>query len=121
MKDVAPAVSALRRHAAELVESELDRLKSKVPGISEEDFGEVQRTVRRVVDKLLHQPTVRVKELAANSGTVSYDSALQELFGLSEALPERSVKVDVDELPDAEIVALGVTDVERATAGLRKH
>lgn len=121
VKDVAPAVSALRRHAAELVESELDRLKSKVPGISEEDFGEVQRTVRRVVDKLLHQPTVRVKELAANSGTVSYDSALQELFGLSEALPERSVKVDVDELPDAEIVALGVTDVERATAGLRKH
>ncbi|WBT09100.1 glutamyl-tRNA reductase [Corynebacterium sp. SCR221107] len=121
VKDVAPAVSALRRHAAELVESELDRLKSKVPGISEEDFGEVQRTVRRVVDKLLHQPTVRVKELAANSGTVSYDSALQELFGLSEALPERSVKVDVDELPDAEIVALGVTDVERATAALRKH
>lgn len=121
VKDVAPAVSALRRHAAELVESELDRLKSKVPGISEDDFGEVQRTVRRVVDKLLHQPTVRVKELAANSGTVSYDSALQELFGLSEALPERSVKVDVDELPDAEIVALGVTDVERATAGLRKH
>lgn len=121
VKDVAPAVSALRRHAAELVESELDRLKSKVPGISEEDFGEVQRTVRRVVDKLLHQPTVRVKELAANSGTVSYDSALQELFGLSEALPGRSVKVDVDELPDAEIVALGVTDVERATAALRKH
>lgn len=119
VKDVAPAVSALRRHAAELVDSELSRLKSKIPDVSGDDYEEIQRTVRRVVDKLLHQPTVRVKELAATSGTLSYESALQEFFGLSEAMPERSVKVDVDELPDAEIVALGITDAERATAGMR--
>ncbi|AHI21766.1 glutamyl-tRNA reductase [Corynebacterium vitaeruminis DSM 20294] len=119
VKDVAPAVSALRRHAAELVDSELSRLKSKIPDVSGDDYEEIQRTVRRVVDKLLHHPTVRVKELAATSGTLSYESALQEFFGLSEAMPERSVKVDVDELPDAEIVALGITDAERATAGMR--
>ena len=54
---------------------------------------------RSVVDKLLHQPTVRVKELAANSGTVSYETALQELFGLDD--DPQSVKVDLDILPDA--------------------
>ena len=41
-----------------------------------------QHTVRRVADKLLHQPTVRVKELANETGAVSYAAALAELFAL---------------------------------------
>jgi glutamyl-tRNA reductase len=40
------------------------------------------RAVRRVADKLLHQPTVRVKELANETGAVSYAAALAELFAL---------------------------------------
>ena len=43
---------------------------------------EVLHTVRRVADKLLHQPTVRVKELANEPGAVSYAAALAELFAL---------------------------------------
>lgn len=107
VRDVAPAVSALRRHAAGVVESELDRLRGRTPSMPEDDFTEVSRAVRRVVDKLLHQPTVRVKKLAAESGVVSYESALQELFGLKQAEPERSVAVDATELPDGDIIALG--------------
>ena len=38
--------------------------------------------MRRVADKLLHQPTVRVKELANEEGAVSYATALAELFAL---------------------------------------
>ena len=57
--------------------------------------------------EVLHQPTVRVKELAAQSGVVSYESALQELFGLKQAEPSRSAAVDLNELPEADIVALG--------------
>ena len=38
--------------------------------------------MRRVADKLLHQPTVRVKELANETGAVSYAAALAELFAL---------------------------------------
>lgn len=111
VKDVAPAVSALRRHAAEIMDTEIARLKTRTPAMDEHDFEEVQRAVRRVVDKLLHQPTVRVKQLAACSGVVSYESALQEIFGLDD----RSVKISVDALPDADIVALSVTDAEHAT------
>lgn len=107
VRDVAPAVSALRKHAAEVVDAELDRLQGRTRSMDESDFEEVTRTVRRVVDKLLHQPTVRVKELAAQSGVVSYESALQELFGLKQAEPSRSAAVDLNELPEADIVALG--------------
>ena len=63
------------------------------------DFAEASRTVRRMVDKLLHQPTVKVKQLAADSGVVSYDSALQTLFGLQQPSPRR-VTVNVVDLPD---------------------
>ena len=99
IKDIAPAVTALRRHAADLIQTELIRLQSRTPDMDDHEFEEVSRTVRRVVDKLLHQPTVRVKELAANSGVVSYETALQELFGLDN--DSQPVKVDLDMLPDA--------------------
>lgn len=110
VRDVAPAVSALRRHAATVVAAELERLESRTRSMDEGDFEEVSRTVRRVVDKLLHQPTVQVKKLAAESGVVSYESALQELFGLKQAEPERSAAVDLTELPEGDIVAIGSQD-----------
>ena len=43
--------------------------------------------MRRVVDKLLHTPTVRVKQLAAEPQGTDYASALRELFGLDPATP----------------------------------
>ncbi|MDU0479039.1 glutamyl-tRNA reductase [Staphylococcus chromogenes] len=101
VRNVVPAVAALRRHAAELVNLELDRLNTRTPTMDESDREEVERAMRRVVDKLLHKPTVRVKELAVTSGTVSYESALQELFGLEE--PTRSVDVKASELPKENI------------------
>lgn len=108
VRDVVPAVSALRKQAASVGRDELERLRQRVPGISEEDWSEVSRTVKRVVDKLLHEPTVRVKELAARSGSISYVSALQELFGLdaeAQAAAPAITSVNASELPDAGIVA----------------
>lgn len=109
IRDVVPAVSALRRQANELLNQELDRLHSRTPGMSEDDRMEVTRAIRRVMDKFLHEPTVRVKKLAARSGTVSYDSALQELFGLEAVqttAPVGITSVNASELPDAGIVAI---------------
>ncbi len=109
IRDVVPAVSALRKQANEVMLDELDRLQSRTPDMSEEDWKEVTRTIRRVMDKFLHEPTVRVKQLAARSGTVSYESALQELFGLeavtTTAAPA-TTSVNASELPDAGIVAI---------------
>jgi glutamyl-tRNA reductase len=82
---VTPTVVALRAMASELVDAELARLDRRLPGLDETQRGEVARTVRRVVDKVLHTPTVRVKELAADPGGPTYADALRELFALDPA------------------------------------
>jgi glutamyl-tRNA reductase len=79
---VAPTVTALRCMAAEVVAAELSRFHGRTAGLDERTRGEVEQTVRRVVDKLLHEPTVRVKQLAVTDGGVSYAQALRELFNL---------------------------------------
>jgi len=80
--EVAPTVSALRSQAAGVVDAELLRLSTRLPDLDARARAEIARTVRRVVDKLLHEPTVRVKELAAAQGDTDYAGALRALFGL---------------------------------------
>ncbi|TDD10524.1 glutamyl-tRNA reductase [Saccharopolyspora terrae] len=80
--EVTPTVTALRKRAAEVVDSELLRLDSRLPDIDAPTREELSRTVRRVVDKLLHAPTVRVKQLASQPGGSGYADALRELFEL---------------------------------------
>lgn len=80
--EVTPTVTALRRRAAEVVDAELLRLDSRLPGLDHDVRDELARTVRRVVDKLLHAPTVRVKQLAESGGGEAYADALRELFEL---------------------------------------
>ncbi|WP_433524604.1 glutamyl-tRNA reductase [Nocardia pseudovaccinii] len=82
MAEVTPTVAALRQRAAEVVEAELLRLDSRLPRLADPERDEVARTVRRVVDKLLHAPTVRVKQLASTPGGDTYAEALRELFEL---------------------------------------
>jgi glutamyl-tRNA reductase len=80
--EVAPTVSALRSQAAGVVDAELLRLSTRLPHLDARARSEIARTVQRVVDKLLHEPTVRVKELAASPGGTDYAGALRALFGL---------------------------------------
>ncbi|WP_329456356.1 glutamyl-tRNA reductase [Streptomyces sp. NBC_01497] len=79
---ITPTVVALRAMAADVVAGEIARLDSRLPGLDEKERAEITRTVRRVVDKLLHAPTVRVKQLAAEPGGAGYADALRELFDL---------------------------------------
>ncbi|MEB3069813.1 glutamyl-tRNA reductase [[Mycobacterium] vasticus] len=82
MAEVTPTVTALRQRAADVVTAELLRLDHRLPDLDTAHREEVARTVRRVVDKLLHAPTVRVKQLASSPGGDSYAEALRELFEL---------------------------------------
>ncbi len=80
---VAPTVVALRAKAAGVVDAELARLAwLSADGLSGHALEEITQTVRRVVDKLLHAPTVRVKELAGSPGGEEYAAALRVLFDL---------------------------------------
>jgi len=80
--EVAPTVAALRARADEVVGAELRRLNSRRPDLDDEQRAEVALTVHRVVQRLLHQPTVRVRELAAGAGGDRYAALLRELFDL---------------------------------------
>jgi glutamyl-tRNA reductase len=84
MAEVTPTVTALRQRAADVVEAELLRLDNRLPELDAAHRDEVAKTVRRVVDKLLHAPTVRVKQLASAPGGDSYAEALRELFELDQ-------------------------------------
>jgi glutamyl-tRNA reductase len=79
---VAPTVVALRALASEIVGSELDWFVSRRPDLSDGDRADIEHLVRRVVDKLMHAPTVRVKELASEPDGEAYAEALHRLFDL---------------------------------------
>ena len=80
--NVTPTVIALRSMATSVVDAEVSRLAGRLPDLDDATRAEILQTVRRVADKLLHEPTVRVKELANEEGAVSYAAALAELFAL---------------------------------------
>ncbi|MEU0075980.1 glutamyl-tRNA reductase [Streptomyces sp. NPDC006332] len=79
---ITPTVVALRTMAADVVAGEIARLDGRLPGLDDKQRGEITQTVKRVVDKLLHAPTVRVKQLAAEPGGAGYADALRTLFDL---------------------------------------
>ncbi len=95
---VTPTVVALRSMATNVVDAEMSRLESRLPGLDEVTRREIRHAVRRVADKLLHEPTVRVKELANEQGAVSYAAALAELFALDpEAVDAVTRPIGVEE------------------------
>lgn len=99
MAEVTPTVTALRRRAAEVVEAELLRLDNRLPDLEVAQRAEVARTVRRVVDKLLHAPTVRIKQLASAPGGDSYAEALRELFELDQTAVDAVAASELPVLP----------------------
>ncbi|MFD9795573.1 glutamyl-tRNA reductase [Streptomyces sp. NPDC059070] len=97
---ITPTVVALRAMAADVVASEVARLEGRLPDLDDKERAEVTQTVRRVVDKLLHAPTVRIKQLAAEPGGAGYADALRTLFDLD---PETVAAVSRADLNDVDV------------------
>ncbi|MER5885661.1 glutamyl-tRNA reductase [Streptomyces sp. NPDC001941] len=97
---ITPTVVALRTMAADVVASEVARLEGRLPGLDEKQRAEITQTVRRVVDKLLHAPTVRVKQLASEPGGAGYADALRTLFDLD---PETVASVSRADTNDTDV------------------
>jgi glutamyl-tRNA reductase len=103
---VTPTVVALRAKAATVVDAELARLAGRLSeeSVSGHALEEIAQTVRRVVDKLLHAPTVRVKELASSPDGEEYAAALRVLFDLDPRT--------VDAVTHAEVESPNTTNLE---------
>ena len=95
---VTPTVVALRAKAATVVDAELARLSGRLSeeSVSGHALEEIAQTVRRVVDKLLHAPTVRVKELASSPDGEEYAAALRVLFDLDPRTVDAVTHAEVE-------------------------
>jgi glutamyl-tRNA reductase len=81
-RDAAPMVSALRARVEEARRTELDRQRSRRSGLSEEQWEQVDAVTRSMAAKLLHQPTVAMKDAAGTPRGERLVEALRTLFDL---------------------------------------
>ncbi|MDT4973312.1 MAG: glutamyl-tRNA reductase [Pseudonocardiales bacterium] len=110
---MAPTIVALRSMAARVAEAELTRLSGRLPDLEARDRAEIALAVRRVVDKLLHAPTVRIKQLAREGDGLSYARALGELFDLDPKT------VEAVSLADPAVQGEPITRIDGSDEGKR--
>ena len=82
--EVVPAIASLRAHAEEIRQGELARAEARLGRLSDEQRSVVESLTTQIVNKLLHLPTVRMKQAAAAADGVVYAEAVRHLFGLGE-------------------------------------
>lgn len=90
---VTPTVVALRSMATSVVDAEVARLTSRLGNLTGAELDEVRRSLKRVAEKLIHAPTVRVQELVDSPGNLTYADALTDLFALDPATVEAVTRV----------------------------
>ncbi|MEZ5100512.1 MAG: glutamyl-tRNA reductase [Thermoleophilia bacterium] len=82
--DVVPAIASLRQHAEEIRAAELARVAGRLDGLSPRERRVVEALTAQIVNKLLHTPTVRMKEAAGAANGLAYAEAVRHLFGLDD-------------------------------------
>ena len=80
-RDVVPTIASLRALAEEIRDSELARAGGR---LSETERRNVESVTSQILAKLLHLPTIRMKEAAAAADGVVYADVVRHLFGLGE-------------------------------------
>ncbi len=82
-REVVPAIASLRAWAEEVRAAELERVRGRL-GLSDSQEAAVESVTAQIVNKLLHLPTVRLKEAAAGANGGSYAETVRHLFGLGD-------------------------------------
>ena len=84
-REVAPLITSLRDHAESVRQAELTRFRSKLEALDPEDRQTVDALTQGILNKLLHEPTVRLKDAAGTARGELYSDALASLFNFSES------------------------------------
>jgi glutamyl-tRNA reductase len=87
--EVVPAIASLRARAESIRRGELERAERRLASLSPAERRAVEALTRQIVAKLLHLPTVRMKEAAAAEDGLAYADAVRHLFDLDD---DRSVR-----------------------------
>ena len=83
-RDVVPAIASLRARAEDIRAAELAKLDGVLARLPDRDRRALQATTAQIVNKLLHLPTVRMKQAAVTADGVLYAAAVRHLFGLAD-------------------------------------
>lgn len=83
-REVAPAIALLRARAEEIRSGELERARARLGRLTDAELRTVESVTSRIVDKLLHLPTVRLKEAAAGVDGAPAAGVVRDLFDLDE-------------------------------------
>ncbi len=81
---VVPAIASLRAQAEDIRAAELSRIEKRLGRLSESERAMVDTVTAQIVNKLLHGPTVRMKEAAMTPDGLIYAEVVRHLFGLGE-------------------------------------
>ena len=100
--DVVPTIAALRDRGDEIVQRVLRENESRWESLGEADRARVELLARTVVNRLLHEPTLRLKGGENGGGSYVYLQAVRELFGLEPEAPdyESAAPADVASLEE---------------------
>ena len=82
-REVAPLVAQLRQRGADIADGELERFGAKLANLSETEREAVEGLARGIVNKLLHEPTVQLKDAAGHARGDRLADSLRDLFDLS--------------------------------------
>jgi len=85
-REVLPVLVGMRRKANDLAQAELEHALRKLPTDDPVVAEQMSRLAHRLVNKLLHEPTLRLKAQAAQGNAEPYARAIQDLFSLEEYL-----------------------------------
>lgn len=80
---VAPTITSLRRTADEIRQAELEKALNRLSELNEKERGIIEALSRGLMNKLLHYPTIRLREKAATTDGVVFQQTVEELFALT--------------------------------------
>jgi glutamyl-tRNA reductase len=94
--DVVPTIAALRERGEEIVQRVLRENEGRWESLGEADRRRVEMMARAVVNRMLHEPTLRIKDAAERGGSYVQLQALRELFGLEADAPDYELGESAD-------------------------
>ncbi|TLM97993.1 MAG: glutamyl-tRNA reductase, partial [Actinobacteria bacterium] len=86
--EVVPTVAAMRAKADQIRTAEMEKALKRLSGLSEKELQTVDALTCAIVNKMLHEPTSRLKNIAAEKDGYEYVEAARYLYALDEAAPK---------------------------------
>jgi len=88
--EVAPTIAMLRRQAEEIRKRELEKHLKKLPNLTESDLNTLNALTCAIINKLLHNPVIKLKESANLKDGYQYIESMKYLFDMEDEIEEQA-------------------------------